>query len=394
MEYKLSRKVKSLRHSLMDDFFAYDVPGMTYFTAGQPATDIFPLKLLEPIISGLIEDDPSLFTYPRQLGDAELREVLLARLKKQGVVTSDVTADRIMVTNGGIGGASMIGELFIDPGDVVLTESPTFPETLECFHKEGAKLAGVPMDVDGPIIEELEAAAKKYKPLFFYVIPDFQNPTGRCTTLERRKAVVALARKYGFMIIEDDPYRELYFDRQPPATYYSLAPELTVYVGSFSKTVAPGVRTGWLVLPQEVMERAVRLQMAINLAFPAIIHRALAKLLVHPEYEPHLDELRADLKRRYETLTGLMAAQISPDQFSWEVPLGGMFLWCRLNGVKGWDFSTRARDDFGAATFPGVCFTPNYEGEDYSVRLTFARQTDAEMTEGVKRLAAAVRSFF
>ncbi|MDY3868263.1 MAG: PLP-dependent aminotransferase family protein [Pyramidobacter sp.] len=393
MEYQLSCKAKNLRHSLMDDFFAYDMPDMTYFTAGQPAADIFPLNLMEPIVSRLTREDPSLFAYPRPLGDLQLREVLADRLKKQKVAPN-VKPDQIIMTNGGIGAACLLAELFLNPGDVVLTESPTFPETLECFHKEGAKLVGVPMDTEGPIIEALEEAVQKYAPRFFYVIPDFQNPTGRCASLERRKAVIELARRYGFMIIEDDPYRELYFDVLPPATYYSLAPELTVYMGSFSKTVAPGVRAGWLILPEEVMERAERMQMAISLAYPALIHRTLAELLVLPEYEAHLDELRADLKRRYKLLTGMMEAQISPEHMTWETPLGGMFLWCHLNGVKGWDFSTRARDQFRAATFPGVCFTPNYDGEEFSVRLTFARQTEAEMTEGVKRLAAAVRSFF
>ncbi|MBP5211453.1 MAG: PLP-dependent aminotransferase family protein [Pyramidobacter sp.] len=390
MEFKLSKKAVHLRRCMMDAFHLRNATDMIFFNAGQPAVDILPAKLLKSVWDEMLDKEPQVLAYPNARGDAELLEAVAERMDRLGIAPG-VTSERVIATNGGTGAADLLAQLFIDPGDLVLTETPTFPETLDCFYKDFARLQGVPMDIDGPLPDALEALVKKETPKFFYVIPNFQNPTGRRTSLERRKAVIDIARKYGFFIVEDDPYHELYFDAVPPASYYSLAPDCTIYMGSLSKTVAPGVRTGWLVLPEEVMDRAVMAQKATVLSYPAVIHRAMARVLRHPDFDAHVEELRLDLKRRYQLLSGLLERSVRPDQLTWEVPLGGMFLWCRLHtGENAMDFATRVRDTYRVAFFPGVCFTPDYTGEESSVRFTFARQTDAQMAEGVRRIAAAL----
>ena len=390
MEFRLSKKAVHLRRCMMDAFHLRNATDMIFFNAGQPAVDILPAAMLRDVWDDMLTNEPQVLAYPNARGDAEFLEAVAERMDRLGIAPG-VKSDRIIATNGGTGAADLIAQLFIDPGDLVLTETPTFPETLDCFYKDYARLEGVPMDIDGPLPDALEELVKKETPKFFYVIPNFQNPTGRRTSLERRKAVVELARRYGFFIVEDDPYHELYFDAAPPASYYSLAPDCTIYMGSLSKTVAPGVRTGWLILPEEVMDRAVMMQKATVLSYPAVIHRAMARLLRHPQFNAHVDELRGDLKRRYELLTGLLSRAVRPDQLTWEVPLGGMFLWCRLHtGENAMDFATRVRDQYRVAFFPGVCFTPDYTGQDHSVRFTFARQTDEQMAEGVRRIAKAL----
>ena len=390
MEFRLSQKAVHLRRCMMDAFHLRNATDMIFFNAGQPAVSILPAAMLREVWDDMLTSEPQVLAYPSARGDEEFLQAVAERMDRLGVAPG-VKSSQLIATNGGTGAADLLAQLFIDPNDLVLTETPTFPETLDCFYKDYARLAGVPMDEDGPLPDELEKLVKKETPRFFYVIPNFQNPTGRCTSLERRKAIVALARKYGFFIVEDDPYHELSFDAAPPASYYSLAPDCTIYMGSLSKTVAPGVRTGWLILPESVMERAAMLQKATVLSYPAVIHRAMARLLRRPDFDAHVDELRLDLKRRYELLTKHLSAAVRPEQMTWETPLGGMFLWCHLHtGENAMDFATRVRDQHRVAFFPGVCFTPDYTGEEHSVRFTFARQTDDQLAEGVRRIARAL----
>lgn len=390
MDYTLSRRAQHLRHCMMDAFHLRDATNMIFFNSGQPDVGIYPLDILRPVMDELLTDEPEVLVYPSSRGDVELLEALAERMVRLGI--GEVSPDQLVVTNGATGAADLIAQLFIDPGDIIFTEVPTFPETLDCFYKDYAQFRGVPMDLDGPLPDALEEMARSERPRFFYAIPNFQNPTGRCTSLERRRAVIDLARKYGFFIVEDDPYHELNFDEAPPASYYSMAPDCTIYMGSLSKTVAPSVRTGWLVLPTELVERAEMALKATALTYSGLMEAAMARVLRSPRFDAHVDELRLDLKRRYLLLTSLMKEHIPEGTLTWEEPRGGMFLWCHLpESVDGMEFATLVRDRYHVAFFPGVCFTPNYEGEEHSLRFTFARQTDAQMEEGVRRIAKALR---
>lgn len=390
MEYRLSTKAAHLRRCAMDAFHLRNATDMIFFNSGQPALEMLPVRMLRDALDELLRDEPQILAYPSARGDEEFLTAVAERMDRIGVAPG-VTSKEIIATNGGTGAADLIAQMFIDPGDIVLTETPTFPETLDCFCKDGARLAGVPMDKEGPLPDALEELAARGTPRFFYVIPNFQNPTGRCTSLERRRAVIEIARRRGFFIVEDDPYHELYFDAAPPASYRSLAPDCTIHMGSLSKIVAPGVRSGWLILPSEIMDRAAMVQKATVLSYPALIQRALARVLRHPDFDAHVDELRLDLKRRCELLTRTLGEAVSPCRMTWETPLGGMFLWCRLHGSESADaFAARVRDVYHVAFFPGSCFTPDYTGEERSLRFTFARQTDAQMVEGVRRIAAAL----
>ncbi|MGI6075933.1 MAG: PLP-dependent aminotransferase family protein [Pyramidobacter sp.] len=391
MKLAISRRAAHLRHSAMDEFFSPGVEKIIPFNAGQPAADQYPLDLLRPIFHELLENERDVMAYPHVAGDPELLSALADRMNRLGIGRG-VSPENIVTTVGATGGADIASQLFIDPDDLVLCETPTFTETLDCMYKSFARLRGVPMDNEGPLPDALEALAKTNKVKMFYVIPNFQNPTGRCTSLERRKSVVEIARRYGFMILEDDPYHELSFGEEPPASYYSLAPDCTVYMGSLSKTIAPGVRLGWLVLPQELRERAAMLIKSTILAYPALLERGCARLLRHPQFDAHVDRLRFDLKRRYKRLTSLMREKISPELLNWETPLGGMFLWCHVpDSCDARQLALLARDTYGVAFFPGMCFTPDFTGEEHSLRLTYARPSDEEMAEGVARIALVLK---
>ncbi len=391
MKFTVSRRAAHLRRSAMDDFFAPGVEKVIPFNAGQPAADQYPLDLLRPIFQDLLENERDVMAYPCVAGDPELRSALADRMNDLAIGTN-VSAENIVTTVGATGGADIVSQLFIDPDDLVLCETPTFTETLDCMYKSFARLQGVPMDNEGPLPDALEALAKKNKVRMFYVIPNFQNPTGRCTSPERRKAVIDIARRFGFMILEDDPYHDLSFGKQPPASYYSLAPDCTVYMGSLSKIIAPGVRLGWLALPAELRRPAAMLVKSTILAYPALLERGCARLLRHQQFGAHVDRLRLDLKRRFERLTSLMRRRIPPEQLSWETPSGGMFLWCRVSDdCDARRLALLARDKYGVAFFPGMCFTPDFKGEEHSLRLSYARPDDEQMTEGVERLASALK---
>lgn len=391
MDLTISRRAAHLRHSAMDEFFAFGKEKAIPFNAGQPAADMYPLDLFRPIVDDLLLNERDVLAYPPIIGDPELPSALAERMNKLGIGPG-VTTDNIIITMGATGGANIAAQLFIDPDDLVMCETPTFTETLDCMYKESARLEGVPMDKDGPLPDALEAAARREKIRLFYVIPNFQNPTGRCTSLERRKAIIDIARRYGFFILEDDPYHELSFGLQPPASYYSLAPDCVVYMGSLSKIIAPGMRLGWLTLPKDLIPRAEMVSKTTILCIPSLLQRACARVLRHPKFGAHVDKLRFDLKRRYERLTSLMRAEIPQDLMDWETPLGGMFLWCHLSENRdAREFAHTAKDRYGVAFFPGMCFTPGFSGEEHSLRLTFARQSEEEMTEGVHRIAGALK---
>ena len=230
--------------------------GAISFTAGEPSADLFPVEELKEAFKGVF-DDPSLLCYSDDdYGLIELREWIAARMKTDGIAPGCVGARDILITNGGAEGIDMVSQALIDPGSVILVESPTFVESLMTFRKQGAVCLGVPSDDDGIIPRAMEELLKKRKVRFLYTIPNFQNPSGRTSPLERRLEILELARRYDFPIFEDDPYHYLSYEGTPPGSYLELAGEdrRVIHTSSFSKTLAPGLRMGWLVVPPPIAD--------------------------------------------------------------------------------------------------------------------------------------------
>lgn len=391
MAFELSHRAKRMRKCLMDEFHLRTAKDVIFFNSGQPAEYLYPTGLLMEELDFLLQNNPSLLAYPTNRGDDELIRVLIERMERLDIAHG-VSPEQIFVTNGGTGAADLIGQLFIDRDSLVLTETPTFPETLDAFYKAGAHFDGIGMDEDGPIPQLIEEKVKKEHPVFFYAIPDFQNPTGRVTTLKRRREIIELARKYGFFILEDDPYRELWFDHRPPATYYSLAPERVIYMSSLSKTVAPGMRTGWVIMPTAICPQAEMMQKAVSLGYPALPQRALARMLSRPEFDNHVKQLRRDLKKRCSTMSEMLKLHVPSELLNFTEPEGGMFLWCDIpECLDAMKVARECRDKDKVILFPGVCFTPDYKGLKHSLRLTFARPGREDMKEGARRIGQRLK---
>lgn len=229
------------------------------FTSGEPSADLIPHEDLKAAFRKAIER-ASLFSYPPTPGYAPLREWITTWMSREKLAPQWLDPSCVILTNGSQGAVNLVAETFIDPGDVILTESPTYPEALLAFQREGADILPVPVDEDGPIPEALEEALAQRRAKFFYTVVNFQNPSG-CTTSDHRKAaILELARKHGFFVLEDDPYRYLRYEGKPTRSYFEMAGEdrRVIYLGSFSKIVAPGVRCGWCAFPPPCAKQAAR----------------------------------------------------------------------------------------------------------------------------------------
>ena len=250
-------------------------------TAGEPSADIYPVDELKRAFSTIFED-PSLLAYAKEdFGLTELREWITERMRADGMIPDWVTSRNILLTNGAGEAIELVAETLIDPGCTVLVEAPTFTETLLTFRKQGANCVGVPADDDGIIPEEFEKLLRSRSVRFLYTIPNFQNPSGRTSPLARRREILAIAAKYDIPIFEDDPYHYLSYDEEAPATYLSLAGDdrRVLHSNSFSKLVAPGMRCGWLVVPDAIIPHLNAFRISAGLTRPAILQLGLYNYL-------------------------------------------------------------------------------------------------------------------
>ncbi|EEX48039.1 aminotransferase, class I/II [Jonquetella anthropi E3_33 E1] len=360
------------------------------FTSGQPSPEALPLDDLKPIFDSLLETEPALFGYGVPRGDSELLAYLSSLGPSIGL-SGPIPERQIMITQGAMGAAHIAAAGLIDPGDVVLAEDPSYPETLDAFAKSGARIVGISSDADGVNPKELERLCRLLSPKVLYVIPHFQNPRGTCTSLERRRLIAETARRYDLLVFEDDPYRNLYFDEKPLPSIFSMAPERTLFAGSFSKTVAPGFRCGWLAGPDELIERFVNIQAQTVVALPTFIHRAIARFAGSPQFAVHMDAFRSDLARRCRILCDALT-EWSGRRVIFSEPKGGMFLWCRLPGQDGVQVQKRLLEQFNLAVIPGTEFSCQGECLD-CIRLTYSRQPIERLKADAKKLAQALGAF-
>jgi 2-aminoadipate transaminase len=292
----------------------------------------------------------------------------------------------VLVTSGGVEAVELVGKVFLDRRDAVVVEAPTYLASIMGFKGYEARIVGVPMDDEGLdtelLAEQLEAGLR---PKLLYAIPDFQNPTGLTLAAERRTALVELARRHGFLVVEDVTYRELAFpDEEQPPTLRSLAPDVVLQIGTFSKTLFPGVRLGWAAGPAEVVERLVWAKQNTDQCAGALGQRLLE------EYGRRglLDEQIGRSRRFYAGRARLTLAALErymPEGTRWTKPRGGFFAWLTLKGdVDTTSLAEQAMDE-GVAFVPGRPFFADGSGRD-AVRLAFSRVADGEIDEGLERL--------
>ncbi|MDM8359524.1 aminotransferase-like domain-containing protein [Pandoraea communis] len=362
-------------------------PDIISFAGGLPSPYALPVERLSAAVGQILQRDATgALQYGPSEGYAPLREAIAARLSRSGATVSPA---QVLVTTGSQQALDLVARVLIDPGSRVLIETPTYLGAVQALAQYEPVFEEAPSDASGLIPECLDEASMRDARLL-YVQPNFQNPTGRTLPLDRRIALVSRAKRHGLLLVEDDPYGELVYSGVTPASLLSMAPDDVVHIGSFSKVIAPGLRVGYLVAPEELMIKLLQAKQASDLHTTGITQRIAHALLTDGQYDAHLEAVRL----RYRAQCALMLkclAEHMPDGVAWTRPAGGMFLWVTLPPAI--DSATLFEDALacGVAFIPGASFhalTPKAN----TMRLTFTTATPVQIETGVARLAQAIKA--
>jgi DNA-binding transcriptional MocR family regulator len=385
--YPFSARVDALRSSAIREILRVTArPDVISLAGGLPAPELFPTEALAALAGELLRSPrgPAALQYSETEGHAPLREAILGRVP---FPAGRFGLDATLVTQGSQQGLDLLAKLFLDPGDEVLVETPAYVGALQVFRFFRAKVTFLPCDADGVRPDALAGALRR-RPKLLYLTPTFQNPSGVCYPAARRAEVRAALAGSDVIVLEDDPYRDIWFDAPPPPPVVAgHDPDRSVYLGSFSKTAVPGLRVGFLLGPPALVRRCVLAKQATDLQTNTLGQQLLHALLGHAGFERHVEGLRAEYRARRDALEGALAARLA-GRLAWLRPGGGMFLWARLaGGGDAAELLTHALAE-GLAFVPGGEFHAEGEGRD-TLRLNFTHAAPARLDEGAERLARA-----
>ena len=371
-------------------------PGIISFAGGFPDPALFDVEGLQISANAVLSNNAGpVLQYGATEGWGPLREQISHFMAGKGAT---VTPEGLIVTTGSQQALDLIGKTMISPGDKVIVEAPTFLATIQCFRLYGAHLIGAPIDANGVDVDRLEQLIAEHKPKLVYLIPTFGNPSGATLSLERRLRVLELAARTRTLVVEDDPYGELYFDRAPPPSLLALSEQVSgsrdylVHCGSLSKILSPGLRVGWMIGPSELLARATMCKQFSD-AHTSNLTQAIG---AHYLTLGRLDAALGVVRRTYAERARVMAASLQRAlgaAIAFDAPQGGMFFWVRLTGANGGpanaaEFAKRAIDRL-VAFVPGAPFYAQ-DADAATLRLSFATADTAKIEEGVARLGAAL----
>ncbi len=372
-------------------------PGIISFAGGFPDSAMFDVDgIREASLQALAENPGAALQYGATEGHEPLREQLAAFMASKGA--RDVQAQNLIVTTGSQQALDLLGKTLISPGDKVIVEGPTFLATIQCFRLYGAQLVSAPVDGDGVQVDRLEQLIAEHKPKFVYLIPTFGNPSGALLSRERRRRVLELAVRTNTLIVEDDPYGDLYFGEAPPPSLLAMSPEVPgsrerlVHCGSLSKVLSPGLRVGWMVAPAELLAKATMCKQFSDAHTSTFAQATAAAYLRAGRMPATLDKVRSVYAARARTMGDALRRELG-DAISFVQPQGGLFVWARLTGAGGRladgnELARRAIEQ-GVAFVPGTpffCADP----DPATLRLSFATASEERILEGVARLAKAI----
>lgn len=391
MEYKFAEGVASLKPSIIREILKSS--GNTIpLAAGNPAPDAFPVDDIKKIVGDVFETDPILaLQYGISEGYAPLVAKLTELAKNRYGVGTD--SDALIITSGAQQVMSLMSQCFVNYGDCVLCEEPSFIGALNCFRSFGAKLSGVPIDSDGINIEALEEKLKTEKNVkFIYTIPNFQNPAGTTMSLEKRKAVYELAKKYGVLILEDNPYGDLRVSGEPVPAIKSFDDEgIVVYSGSFSKIVAPGIRVGFVLANKDIIAKLTVAKQTQDVHTPLLSQLVVYKWLTEYDFEGHINKIVEIYRRKLNLLCDCVDKELG-DFLTYHRPEGGLFVWAKLNdGIDMLDFVKKA-SAAGVSVVPGNAMMVDGDKECRYIRMNFSTPSDEGIVKGVKILGEVARS--
>jgi 2-aminoadipate transaminase len=394
MKYRFSKSLEGFSSSAVREILKLTQgSSIISFAGGLPAEEFFPLDAVSEAFTRVVGGGKSALQYGLTEGYKPLRESLCKRMAAKNML---VTPDEMLLTTGSQQAIDLLTRVYIDEGDVILVESPTYLAAIQVFQAKGAKIYSVDSDSDGMIMEDLAAKIAKHNPKMVYVIPTFSNPAGRAWSLERRQGLLDICRGADVLILEDDPYGEIQFDESESyPTVYSLGGKAeggnVVYTSTFSKTVAPAFRTGWVMGDESLIRQVARFKQSADLHSSTIDQQTLYHLLEHFDLDAHISLIREQYLDRMKFMSGLLK-ELNWPGLKWEEPKGGMFIWVELpEQINAADLLKIAVKE-GVAFVPGATFyaeNPQYN----TMRLNYTH-TDKETTVlGMKKLAKAMESY-
>jgi 2-aminoadipate transaminase len=383
--WKMARRAERMNPSVIREILKItEQPGIISLAGGLPSPDSFPVEAMREATALVLRDAPrEALQYAASEGFAPLREWVAAHMAAQGV---HVDASQVLITTGSQQGLDLVGKVLIDAGSTVAVEAPTYLGALQAFAPYEPEVVTVPCDDDGPIPESLGVARGAR---FLYLLPNFQNPSGRCMSEARRARLSAAARELALPIVEDNPYGDLWFDAAPPAPLASRWSEGSVYLGSFSKVLAPGLRLGYVIAPHALMPKLLQAKQAADLHTPGFNQRVVHEVIRNGFLDRHVPSIRARYKAQRDAMRAALEAHM-PKGCRWAVPSGGMFFWVELpEGVDAVALLPKAVA-LGMAYVPGAAFFAEAPKLN-TLRLSFVTVAAPEIDRGVKLLAQALR---
>ena len=397
MTFPFAQRLDNVETSAIRELFKLlGKPGIISFAGGFPDSAMFDVHGITEAVNKALEGEPgTALQYGATEGYQPLRELLAAFMQSKG---AQVAADQLIVTTGSQQALDLLGKCLVDPDSKAIVEGPTFLATIQCFRLYGAELISAPIDGEGVQVDQLERLITEHKPKFVYLIPTFGNPSGAMLSLERRKRVLELAVKYQTLIIEDDPYGDLYFDAPPPPSLLALSAQVPgsrdwlVHCGSLSKVLSPGLRVGWMVAPPELLAKATMCKQFSDAHTSTFAQATAAQYLAGGHMPGTLARVREVYGARAKTMGDALRSDLGA-AIDFVQPQGGLFVWARLTGAGGKikdgnEFAKRAIAE-GVAFVPGApfyCANPDLS----TLRLSFATADEGKIREGIGRLAKAL----
>ncbi|MEN6480287.1 MAG: PLP-dependent aminotransferase family protein [Anaerolineales bacterium] len=372
-------------------------PEVISLSGGWPEADLFPIAQLEEIASDVLRNKPrEALQYGLTDGSVGLRQQLAAEMQAQGI---PATVENIVITSGAQQAIDLLGRILVDEGDAVIVESPTFMGAVQSFRAYNPRLIPLPIDSDGACVDELPALIAQHRPKLMYLLPTFHNPAGVCMSLERRRRVVQIANELGVAIVEDDPYGQLRYSGQPLSTLAALDSALAgegqvghavIYLGTFSKTLTPGLRVAWAVAPVDVARQLVMAKQGADLMTNSLAQEIAAEFMRRGWLAPQVARIRDTYRLRRDAMCAAIA-EFFPAEAAYYTPEGGLFLFVTL--PEGLDATAMLPEAMAhnVAYVPGQPFYVDGRGAN-TLRLSFASVPPEVIREGVRRVGEVIKA--
>lgn len=393
MNWTLAARAERMNPSIIREILKVtEKPGIISFAGGLPSPKTFPISAFAKACTDVLaKDGQAALQYAASEGFPALREFVANELSKQSAAAGvpwAIDPAQVLITTGSQQALDLIAKILIDKDSCVLVETPTYLGALQAFTPMEPKFVSVASDDEGVLIDDLKAKAKGAR--FLYVLPNYQNPTGRSMSEARRAALSQAAREAGLPIIEDNPYGDLWFDTPPPAPLTARNPEGGIYMGSFSKTLAPGLRLGFLVAPKALYPKLLQAKQAADLHTPSFNQRLVAEVLKDGFIDRHVPTIRALYKSQCEAMLAALQRELSGTGITWNQPTGGMFLWLKLPAhMNSIDLLPKAVER-NVAFVPGAAFYADNAAQN-TLRLSFVTASVEQINRGVAALATVLK---